>query len=654
MAFTYLNTRFLTAPGTTAAHNTTAATFSVAIVRDNPGDPVTLSDNQGNTYQLAATEMHTNGERSRLFYVLNPNVSNSHTWTLSSATVAFMCVANFQSSSPVTPYGAATNTNTGNSITTGNISPLAVGDILVAVHSRAAGAGGTQSAAPAGYTNIQLGASLGMAYRTADDTNSQNANFVFTSGAGDRAGFIIGFYEGDKVFPAGIASGAVLGEPTIYGAGTVLPPAIPPVAAFGTPIVAKLGAIEVTGIPAIAAVGTPSLDIKEPVHPLTIVDGLVQQIQPAQVLVDRDGERYTTGTFVQDRIDDAVSTMVTATSIYGTDNRLIRSDGTGRGSQSSNATLSDGGTLTLRATVTGSAAPPQKALIVLDSAGNAVLEFSAGHLSQRNVFVGRNQGTNVTSANNLLGIGDNALRDVTSGGSNLAIGADAGRGVSTGTGNLLFGTRAGRDITTTGGNIAIGTDSGREITGSSNTCIGLFAGSTLTQNFNICMGRQAGFGLTTGSDNVFIGDFAGNVPTTGQTLGVSNCICIGADSISTASHQIHLGTTTHQNTFLYGDVHIEAGEHLMFATTTGSMIGSAANQLIGFWGTTPTAQPSGADQAALTNSTGGSADGTLAAVGDTSVGDESGTINDNFSDIARLLNEIRSALVTAGIIKGGA
>lgn len=69
---------------------------------------------------------------------------------------------------------------------------------------------------------------------------------------------------------------------------------------------------------------------------------------------------------------------------------------------------------------------------------------------------------------------------------------------------------------------------------------------------------------------------------------------------------------------------------------------------------TAIAQPSGAAQAALTNSTGGTGDGTLSAVGDTSVGDESGTINNNFTELHTLLNALRTALVDAGIIKGSA
>lgn len=94
------------------------------------------------------------------------------------------------------------------------------------------------------------------------------------------------------------------------------------------------------------------------------------------------------------------------------------------------------------------------------------------------------------------------------------------------------------------------------------------------------------------------------------------------------------------------------GSDIIVATSgTGSAIGTAATALIGFWGATPIVQPAGANQAALTNSTGGSYDGTLAAISGS--GDDA-NINNNFTDLHTLLDEIRTALVGAGIMKGAA
>lgn len=104
-----------------------------------------------------------------------------------------------------------------------------------------------------------------------------------------------------------------------------------------------------------------------------------------------------------------------------------------------------------------------------------------------------------------------------------------------------------------------------------------------------------------------------------------------------------------------GGITLIDGQNILISgTTTGASFGNAITDKISFYGVTPVAQAAGANQAALTNSTGGSADGTLAAVGDTSMGDESAAINNNFTDIHTLLNELRTALVNVGIIKGSA
>lgn len=103
-----------------------------------------------------------------------------------------------------------------------------------------------------------------------------------------------------------------------------------------------------------------------------------------------------------------------------------------------------------------------------------------------------------------------------------------------------------------------------------------------------------------------------------------------------------------------GNVTLDDAKNVAVGTTTGTKIGTAATQKLGFWNVTPVVQPAGAAQAALTNSTGGTADGTLEAVGATNGGDESGAINNNFTELHTLLNAIRTALVGAGIIKGAA
>ena len=79
--------------------------------------------------------------------------------------------------------------------------------------------------------------------------------------------------------------------------------------------------------------------------------------------------------------------------------------------------------------------------------------------------------------------------------------------------------------------------------------------------------------------------------------------------------------------------------NMEFSPTTGTRIGTAITQKIGFYNATPIIQRSGSAQAAV----GGTADGTY------SVGEQ-----DMINDLVTLTNELRAALVAIGIIKGAA
>lgn len=86
------------------------------------------------------------------------------------------------------------------------------------------------------------------------------------------------------------------------------------------------------------------------------------------------------------------------------------------------------------------------------------------------------------------------------------------------------------------------------------------------------------------------------------------------------------------------------GINIVADTTTGTKIGTATAQKLGFWNVTPVIQQASAAQAAVTPSTdltGGdtvSAAGVLAAV----------------QAVETLVNRLRADLVTVGIIKGAA
>lgn len=98
-----------------------------------------------------------------------------------------------------------------------------------------------------------------------------------------------------------------------------------------------------------------------------------------------------------------------------------------------------------------------------------------------------------------------------------------------------------------------------------------------------------------------------------------------------------------------GTLTASEASNLAFGTTTGTKIGTATSQKIGFWNATPIVQPVGANQAAITDSTGGTAGFTLV---DSSAG--SAAVNNNFASLARLVDNMRTVLVNTGIMKGAA
>lgn len=274
----------------------------------------------------------------------------------------------------------------------------------------------------------------------------------------------------------------------------------------------------------------------------------------------------------------------------------------------------------------------QGSLVTIEDDGRIVQEIGTANNSIGN----SSTGDSITTGTENFFAGANVGRDCTSGSRNMGLGSNSLQKITTGENNDAMGRSAFRDITTSSLNVGVGSNAGITSTGSQNTFIGSFSG----------------FSMTTGSTNVFIGNDAGR--NASQLSTASNSIGIGNGVFTTASNQVVLGNTSITSTILRGDITIEDTHDLVFNTSTGSKIATATNEKIAFWGATPIVQPAAANQAALTNSTGGTRDGTLAAVTDTSASDQSGPINDNFTDVHELLNEIRTALVNAGLIKGAA
>lgn len=93
--------------------------------------------------------------------------------------------------------------------------------------------------------------------------------------------------------------------------------------------------------------------------------------------------------------------------------------------------------------------------------------------------------------------------------------------------------------------------------------------------------------------------------------------------------------------------------NVALSATTGTKIGTAVGQKIGFWNATPIIQPASASQAAITNSSGGTGS-TIPAFGNTTSVDQAANLANAFTAVFTLLDAMRTALVNAGLMKGSA
>jgi hypothetical protein len=151
--------------------------------------------------------------------------------------------------------------------------------------------------------------------------------------------------------------------------------------------------------------------------------------------------------------------------------------------------------------------------------------------------------------------------------------------------------------------------------------------------------------ITVASANLVDGTIVNaDVSASAAIAGTKVAPDFGSQNIVTTG-TLGAGATTLSAALTLGNNNIVSG------TGAGTKIGTSASQKLGFFDKTPVVQPAAANQAALTNSTGGTADGTLAAVSGSGADTD---INNNFTELHTLLTEIRTALVNLGLIKGAA
>ena len=125
---------------------------------------------------------------------------------------------------------------------------------------------------------------------------------------------------------------------------------------------------------------------------------------------------------------------------------------------------------------------------------------------------------------------------------NMVAGTTAGDSLTGGASvrNVLIGKNAGTALTTNCyDNTFVGYEAGKTAGASTvqNTFIGAVSGGKATGNNNTCVGDESGFELTTGTGNTIIGQGDGNI-----TTGIRNT-CIGSTTLPTAGsdYQIAIG-----------------------------------------------------------------------------------------------------------------
>jgi len=198
--------------------------------------------------------------------------------------------------------------------------------------------------------------------------------------------------------------------------------------------------------------------------------------------------------------------------------------------------------------------------------GSGALQNITGAVG--NTAVGRLALNVATTATNNTALGDSCLRQTTTGNLNVAVGYTTMDANTTGQYNTAVGAGVLRANTTGESNVAIGRSAMfLNTTSSLNTAVGDLAlyfcnageGTAVgavslyqaTARRNTAIGAYAGFAITSGESNTFIGYDCGN---TSQTATVSRSIAIGNGAFTTADDQCVIGGSNITLTVLRGKV----------------------------------------------------------------------------------------------------
>jgi len=142
-----------------------------------------------------------------------------------------------------------------------------------------------------------------------------------------------------------------------------------------------------------------------------------------------------------------------------------------------------------------------------------------------NAAFGYNSMGSHTTGNYNAAFGYDCLSRNTTAADNAAFGAEALRLNTTGTGNTAIGRYALTNNTTSANNVAVGYQSLYSVTNATgtHTAVGYQALYSATDNSNTAFGYRAGYGITSGHNNVCLGKDAGNGSVV-LTTGAQNVI----------------------------------------------------------------------------------------------------------------------------------
>lgn len=275
-----------------------------------------------------------------------------------------------------------------------------------------------------------------------------------------------------------------------------------------------------------------------------------------------------------------------------------------------------------------------------NSAGTVTNEIR-NDASNSNVIIGTDAGTRNLGTNNTF-VGSGSGQNTTIGGNNTFTGRSAGTLNTIGTNNSFFGSGAGQNNTAGTASNFFGSNSGNNnTTGGNNNFFGFNAGfSNSTASNNAFFGSNAAFNNTTGGNNISFGSNAGRYISSGSNLTItSNSVFLGFDTRANADSETNqtvigyqaiglgsnttvignssttfgrwwgnllIGTSTNAGFALdvngtariQNDLTISDTRNIILATGTGTKIGTATSQKLGFWNATPIVQPTTAVAAA--------------------------------------------------------